>query len=318
MSSSEIESESFFIQPSEVNERIDKILYQKFSGKYSRTYFQYLLSEGLVLVNSEPVKKRAKLKLDDEVSVQFLALPEISLEPQNIPLDILYEDEYLIVINKPAKMVVHPAQGNWSNTLVNALLYHCKYLPSQEADVRPGIVHRLDKDTSGIIIAAKTLEVQKALSLQFFNRTVTKVYLAICMHKPAVEQIEAPIARDPYDRKKMAVVNTGKYALTKIQVVRYAHPYSLLKLNLVTGRTHQIRVHLNHIGCPIVGDTVYGIQSLNNKVSLSEQLLHAYSLTFNHPISQQKIHLKALPPLDFQQFYSSNFSEKLSDTPIDS
>ncbi len=188
-------SDILFISEDEAGERLDKILTNRFEERYSRTYFQYLINEHLVLLNGFPVKKRIKPAAGDEVEVQFAAMPKADLSPENIPLSILYEDDYIIAINKPSGMVVHPAHGNWSGTFVNALLFHCRQLKGLSETLRPGIVHRLDKETSGVLLAAKTLQVQQKLIELFAARQVYKEYLAICVGKPSEKEINAPIGR---------------------------------------------------------------------------------------------------------------------------
>lgn len=294
-------SDLLFISKEEAGERLDKILAQRFSEHYSRTYFQYLIEEQLVLLNGSPVKKRIKPIEGDEVEVQFAAMPEIDLKAEEIPLSILYEDEYLIAINKPAGMVVHPAQGNWSGTFVNALLFHCHNCqPFQEfpQNIRPGIVHRLDKDTSGVLIAAKTLVMQKKLIELFANRQVYKEYLAVCVGKPPEGEINAPIGRDPVHRKEMAVVLNGRPALSVVKVEEWNEKLSLVKVVILTGRTHQIRVHLKYKGTPVLGDVLYGSAGANKQHQVHRQLLHASLLRLNHPMTDQVMEFKAPLPED--------------------
>ncbi len=287
----------FIVESHEQDGRLDKVLKDRF-GDLSRTYFQWLISEGYVSVNGQIVKKSAKLSCGDEVEAQFVQTEELDLVAENIPLDILFEDEYMIVINKPAGLVVHPGPGNWKGTFVNALLYHVKTLELHD-DVRPGIVHRLDKDTSGILLAAKTAKMHAMLSDIFLKREIEKRYLAICAGKPLKQVIDAPIGRHKTNRKLMAVVETGgKNARTHIDVLASNDRYSLLDILLETGRTHQIRVHLEHIRCPIVGDEVYG----KPVDGVKRQLLHASSLKFTHPVTKENIFLKAPLPEDMHSF----------------
>lgn len=295
------ESTDFFIvSPEEANTRLDKLLSMHFSER-SRTYFQYLIQQGCVLVNGAPLKKRETPKGGDEIEVCFLLTPEISLEPQNIPLDILFEDEHLIAVNKPANMVVHPAPGHPKNTFVNALLFHCRNISSVDP-VRPGIVHRLDKDTSGILIAAKTAQAHSKLVELFSQRLVQKTYLSICVGIPKEGLIDAPIKRHPIHRKEMAVCfEQGKEAKSICKVLKKNQNLSLVEVHLLTGRTHQIRVHLKHIGTPVLGDPVYGSPSANKKFNVSRQLLHAHQLHFIHPITHSPIHLNAPIPQDLLQ-----------------
>lgn len=270
--------------------RLDTFLTEKFHS-FSRTYFQYLISEGAVLVNSQVVKKSCKLKPNDAVSVEFLQAAEIAVEPEEIPLDILYEDQHLLAVNKPAGLVVHPAPGNWNKTFVNALLFHCKV--EKDDTLRPGIVHRLDKDTSGVIIAAKTRICHQALVQLFAKREVEKSYIALCQGKPTIRTIDAPIARHETKRKLMTTTEHGRAAITHIEVLAFKNNISVLQIQLETGRTHQIRVHLKSIGHPLLGDPVYGTVQYNERLGISRQMLHAYSLSFIHPITKQPLCIKA-------------------------
>lgn len=297
MQSSGESTDIFTVSPEEANLRLDKLLSIHFP-ELSRTYFQYLIEQGCVLVNGKVLKKRQSPKVGDEVEVCFLLTPEISLEPQNIPLDILFEDEYLIAVNKPVGMVVHPAPGHPKDTFVNALLYHCSGLRSQEG-IRPGIVHRLDKDTSGVLLAAKTQQAHAQIVAQFMERNVRKDYLAICVGTPKEGLIDAPIKRHPVHRKEMAVCPEGKEAKSLCKILGKSEQLSLVEIQLLTGRTHQIRVHLKHIGCPVLGDAVYGSASANKRFQVERQLLHAYRLEFVHPMTKAPIQISAPVPQDF-------------------
>lgn len=292
-------TENIIVSDEMVKERLDRLLCQQFPT-YSRTYFQYLIEQGFVLVNGLPIKKKDKPKTGDEIEICFQLTPEISLEPENIPLEILYEDEHLLAINKPAGMVTHPAPGHYTQTFVHALLYHCKTLPRGDT-LRPGIVHRLDKDTSGVLLAAKTSEAHQKLVEMFCLRKLEKTYLAICVGTPGNGTIEAPIKRHPTKRKEMAVDPTGKAATTITNVLSFDGKLSLVEVMLITGRTHQIRVHLKHKGTPILGDPVYGSPSWNKNYDAGRQMLHAYRLSFCHPITGMKINLKAPIPADFKK-----------------
>jgi 23S rRNA pseudouridine1911/1915/1917 synthase len=237
------ESETLIVNDEETNLRLDKLLALRFPEQ-SRTYFQSLIDKGLVLLNGLPAKKRIKPQSGDEIEVEFTLSPELSLTPEAIPLDILYEDEWLLIINKPAGLVVHPAPGHWSGTFVNGLLYHCQQLGSIESQ-RPGIVHRLDKDTSGALIAAKSETVQQRLVTLFSSRQVHKEYLAICVGNPGTATIEAPIGRHPTERKQMTVLREGgRHAVTQCTTLSTDGKLSVVQVNLLTGRTHQIRVHM--------------------------------------------------------------------------
>jgi 23S rRNA pseudouridine1911/1915/1917 synthase len=295
-----MELETIIILPEEAGERLDKVLTARFSGLKSRSYFQFLIEQGLVLVNGSIVKKRTPLKVDDEIEIEFALTPEINLTPQNIPLDILYEDEDILVINKSAGMVVHPAAGNWDGTLVNALLYHCKQLSTGQ-DLRPGIVHRLDKDTSGVLVAAKHQQAQQNLVEQFANRQVKKEYLAICIGNPGKKTIDAPIGRHPSKRQMMAIVDEGKPAISHCEMIKYSQKLSLVKVILETGRTHQIRVHMKHVGTPVVGDDTYGNKQFNEKLGVKRQMLHAQYLAFKHPRTGNHVEFSAPIPSDIQK-----------------
>jgi 23S rRNA pseudouridine1911/1915/1917 synthase len=295
------ENDLFIVTEDEAGERLDKLLARRFGEVYSRTYFQHLIEQELVWVNGLPIKKRAKPIEGDEIEVQFAITPEIDLTPENIPLSILYEDDTLIIINKPVGMVVHPAPGNWSGTFVNALLYYCGQLSVTDESLRPGIVHRLDKETSGILMAAKTLEMQQKLSELFANRQVYKEYLAICLGKLDDGKIQAPIGRHPIHRKQMAIVPTGKPAISIFKTLGTNEKLSLVRVVIETGRTHQIRVHLKYQGAPILGDPLYGNSSSNRFYKVERQLLHASILRFIHPLTKQELTIEAPLPLDMER-----------------
>lgn len=272
------EFDTLFINEEEAGERLDKILAARLHQAGSRTYFQYLIEEGKVLLNGTAVKKRCKPKVGDEIEVEYILCPELDIKPENIPLNIVYEDEAILVVNKMPGMVVHPATGHWTGTFVNALLFHCgqEALQAQQ-NLRPGIVHRLDKDTSGLIIAAKTGIAQQKLIEMFAGRQVYKEYLAICIGNPKAGVIDAPIGRHPVNRKMMAVVEEGgRSAITRYQSLVYNDKLSVVKLVIDTGRTHQIRVHMKYHGTPVLGDLIYGIPSFNAKLGVDRQMLHAY------------------------------------------
>lgn len=297
------ESDLIIVEESEAGERLDKILARRFDGIQSRSYFQMLIEEEQILLNGSPAKKRLKPSVGDEIQIHFILTPEIGLTPEAIPLDILYEDDHILAINKPAGMVVHPAVGNWSGTFVNALLYYCQqkgsFLPESGA-LRPGIVHRLDKDTSGVLLAAKTASAQQGLVNLFSSRKVHKEYLAICIGNPGNLEMSAAIGRHPVHRRLMTVVETGgKSALTLCKTLAHNNFFSLVHLVLATGRTHQIRVHLKHQGTPILGDSTYGSTTSNTKFGVERQLLHAERVSFIHPITNQFLEIIAPQPLDF-------------------
>lgn len=283
----------------EAEQRIDKLLANHFET-YSRTYFQHLLEIGCVLLNGKPVKKRITPTEGDEIEVCFQAIPGPSLLPEKIPLDILYEDDHILAINKPTGMVVHPAPGHWSGTFVNALLAHCENIAPNADPIRPGIVHRLDKDTSGVLLAAKTLLAHQKLIEEFSGRKIDKTYLAVCVGKPENDVINEPIGRHPTKRKEMAVLKEGREAITTVKTMAHNDQISLVHLRPKTGRTHQIRVHLRHIGCPILGDPIYGSDKANVSHRPARLLLHAYQLGFNHPITKEPLTITAPIPEDFK------------------
>ncbi len=273
-----MEPDSIIATQEDAGQRIDTFLTNRFTEK-SRTYFQILIEKGLVLINGNRVKKRMQIAEGDEVEIQFLLTPEITVEAEDIPLDILYEDYHLLAINKPAGMVVHPAPGHYSKTLVNALLGYCQNKLPGKYTVRPGIVHRLDKDTSGVLLAAKTEKCQMKLLSFFYHKKIRKDYLAICIGKPPNGSITLPIGRHPKKRKEMAVVEGGRPAETHFQLLAYKNGLSLVLARPITGRTHQIRVHLKQLGTPILGDPIYGTP---NK---GRMMLHAHCTKFVHPIT---------------------------------
>jgi 23S rRNA pseudouridine1911/1915/1917 synthase len=297
------ESEILIITEAEAGQRLDKILALRFSDVFSRTYFQWLIEENYVILNGEPVKKRIRPVEGDQIEIQLVLTPEINLEPEDIPLNILYEDEDLIAVNKPAGMVVHPAAGNWSGTFVNALLYHCRHLPEGQM-LRPGIVHRLDKGTTGVLIAAKSSQAQQRLIELFAARGVYKEYLAVCVGNPGKGKVDAPIARHPVHRQKMCVREEGRKAVTHYRTVSYHSSLSVVELILETGRTHQIRVHMQSLGTPVLGDPLYGSASMNQKFTLDRQMLHASRIRLPHPIHGRELELIAPIPEDMHRIMS--------------
>lgn len=295
------ELEEIAISPDEVGHRLDKVLANRFETIKSRTYFQNLIDSGHITVNSSLVKKGYKVALNDEIAIHFVVEPEIGLNPENIPLRFIFEDEHLLIIDKPAGMVVHPAAGNWSGTFVNALLYHCQTLPRSDT-LRPGIVHRLDKDTSGLLIAAKTTLAHQRLVEMFSQRKIYKEYLVICLGNPGTIEVNAPIGRHPIHRKQMTVIETGKHSLSYFETIKSNSFSSQVKVILKTGRTHQIRVHLKHLRTPVLGDSVYGNSSVNLKYGIKRQLLHAHKLSFSHPITEEPLSFVAPIPEDMLKF----------------
>lgn len=288
--------ESLIISPEEKGERLDIVLKNRYPS-FSRTYMQFLIAEGAVLVNGEIVKKRTFLYEGDEIEICFILTPGINLTPQNIPLDILFEDDYLIAVNKPLGMVVHPATGHPQDTFVNALLYHCGEGAFAKEDIRPGIVHRLDKDTTGVLLAAKTPQAHRQLIELFSTRAIKKTYFAFCVGNPGHRTIDLPLGRHPIKRKEMAVVmEGGKSAVTLCKTLGQAENLSFVELGLITGRTHQIRVHLKHCNSPVLGDPVYGSSSANKHWNIFTQLLHAAHIEFIHPVTKNPISITAPLP----------------------
>lgn len=297
------ETENFIITSDFAGERLDKILKLQFPD-FSRAYFQFLIEGGHVLANGKRVKKREKPPLGTEVEVTFQITPEMELTPEPIPLEILFEDDYLIAINKPAGMVVHPAPGHRDGTFVNALLHHCSELKGfSEDDLRPGIIHRLDKETTGVLLAAKSRSAHQKMVDCFKNREIEKKYLAITIGNPGNVTIDRPIGRHPVKRKEMCIRREGgKEALSIVETVQHGEKYALVSIDLKSGRTHQARVHLRSVGTPILGDPVYGVSAHNDRLRIHRQLLHAASLSFVHPFTKEPLFLTAPEPTDFAIF----------------
>ena len=297
-------TEAIFVQDEEQGMRLDTLLALRFP-QFSRTYFQTLIQQGSVLVSGTPLKKREKPDSGDEIEICFTLPPEIHLEAQDIPLTILYEDAHIIAVNKPAGMVVHPAPGHPHSTFVNALLFHCKHLEQTDKDpLRPGIVHRLDKDTSGVLLAAKTTEAHRALVDLFSHRKIQKTYLAVAVGTPPEGRLSAPMKRHQIRRQEMTVDPTGKEAISDIRVLKKTQILSCVEIGLITGRTHQIRVHLKHLNTPVLGDTVYGSESANKKHNTPRQLLHAAKMQFTHPFTGKDITFEAPLPEEMIPFWT--------------
>ena len=280
--------------------RLDVYITDKYKD-LSRTMVQKLIEEGSIKVNGNIKKLSYKVQLNDEISICIPKAKETDLKPQEIPIEVVYEDDDIIVVNKPKGLVVHPANGNPDGTLVNAIMAMCKEsLSGIGGELRPGIVHRLDKDTSGLLIVAKNDKAHINMSEQIKNRQVTKKYIALV--RGVIQEddatIDMPIGRSTKDRKKMAVTKNGKQAVTHFKVLKRYPKYTLLEVKIDTGRTHQIRVHMAEIGHPVVGDMVYS--NGKNDFGIQGQMLHAKSLDFKHPITGKQMHLEAELPQYFK------------------
>ncbi len=307
--------------------RLDQYLYISGIG-LSRSLIQKLIKQKKVLVNNKPAKCSYHVKEGDEIYAVFELQTSAEIKPENIPLDIIYEDDDIIVVNKPKGIIVHPARGNFEHTMVNALLYYCGKLPSITDEIRPGVLHRLDKDTTGLIIFAKTDQALSNLGKAIARRQIQKKYDVLCWNFPGQNEgiIEAPIGRSSLVRTKMTVTPlSSKDATTKFLVLEKFPIASYLKVWLITGRTHQIRVHLNYIGCPVIGDKDYGgtkprvIKKSNYLPYFQEilklidrQALHASEIMFNHPCTNETLHFTAPLPEDMKRvidYLRKNFSE---------
>ncbi|ERK30345.1 RluA family pseudouridine synthase [Clostridium intestinale] len=295
----------FKITSEEVNKRIDKYLSEVIENK-SRSFIQGLIDNDNIKVNDKLIKSNYKLKLNDIIEVNLPEPLELEVKAEDIKLDIVYEDHDVIVVNKPQGMVVHPAPGNYTGTLVNALLYHCKDLSGINGVIRPGIVHRIDKDTSGILVVAKNDNSHNFLAAQLKDHSMKREYYALVEGrvKNDIGTINEKLGRDPKDRIKMAIVKEGREAITHYEVLENYDYTTLVKCNLETGRTHQIRVHMAHIGHPLVGDPVYGYKK--SKFKLIGQMLHAKTLGFVHPTTKDFLEFSTELPS-----YFKNIIEKL-------
>lgn len=282
--------------------RLDKALSDYLNG-VSRSYLQKLIKEGYVTVNDRPEKASFKLNVQDRVMVTLPDEEPVDILPEDIPLDILYEDPELLVVNKPKGMVVHPSAGHSSGTLVNALLYHCSgQLSGINGVQRPGIVHRIDKDTTGALVVCKTDLAHQSLAAQLKEHSITRRYRAVVHHNIREDEgtVDAPIGRHPVDRKKMAVnYRNGKRAVTHYRVLERFGDYTYIECRLETGRTHQIRVHMSHIGHPLLGDEIYGPAKCPFR--LQGQCLHAMVLGFLHPVTGEYLEFTAPLPEYFEQ-----------------
>ena len=291
--------DNLVVEKTDEGKRLDAYIAENI--KESRTMIQRLIEQQKVLVNLKKEKASYKVHEGDKISIEIPKAVETELKPQDIPVQVIYEDKDIIVVNKPKGMVVHPANGNPDGTLVNAILSMCKdSLSGIGGEIRPGIVHRLDKDTSGLLIIAKNDEAHINMSKQIQNREVTKRYIALVRGNVTEDEatIDMPIARSKKDRKKMSVDKDGKNAVTHFKVIERYRNYTLLDIKIDTGRTHQIRVHMAEIGHPVVGDMVYS--NGKNEFGVEGQMLHAKSLKFKHPITGEDMYLEAPIPEYFQ------------------
>lgn len=283
----------------DAGKRLDKLISEQLPD-LTRSAVQHLMQDGYVTIAGKQVKKNTKAAVGDIIEVELPEPKEVAIEPENIPLDIVYEDADIIVVNKPKGMVVHPAPGNWNGTLVNALMYHCgDSLSGINGEIRPGIVHRIDKDTSGLLVVAKNDRSHQSLAEQIKVHRAGRRYYAVVYGTPREQKgtVNAPIARHPVDRKKMAIVAGGREAITHYEVLEQYIGYSYLTFLLETGRTHQIRVHMAHIGHPIIGDPLYGPSK--DKWKLQGQCLHAGELSLTHPATGERMTFQAPLPAYF-------------------
>lgn len=290
----------YIVKEDEAGKRLDAYVSSK-NEEITRTSAQRLIEEKHILVNGKSQKVAYKISIGDEILIEEVEAKEIELKAQDIPIEIIYEDKDIVVVNKPKGMVVHPANGNPDGTLVNAIMAKCgETLSGIGGEIRPGIVHRLDKDTSGLLIIAKNDVAHVKLSEQLKNHEIKKTYIALVrgVVKENEATINMPIGRSTSDRKKMAVTKNGKNAVTHIKVLKRYEKYTLLQINIETGRTHQIRVHLSHIGYPIIGDYIYS--NGKNEFGVVGQCLHAQKLEFKHPITNKEMKIEAPLP---QYFY---------------
>jgi 23S rRNA pseudouridine1911/1915/1917 synthase len=297
----EHEPADWVVEPDDAGERIDKFLADSLDADVSRSQVQQWIKNGSVAVNELTVKANYKIAGGDRITLHIPDPVEVDIRPEAIPLDVVYEDSHLIVVNKPRGMVVHPAPGHYSGTLVNALLHHCKDLSGINGELRPGIVHRIDKDTSGLLMAAKNDRVHQGLAQQLNDHTVTRKYYAIVHGSIPHEHgtVDAPIGRDPHDRKLYTVTErNSKHAVTHFVVLERYPEYSYVQLKLETGRTHQIRVHMKFIGYPLVGDPAYG---RSKGLTMDGQALHAAMLGFIHPASGDYMEFAADLPEDMRR-----------------
>ncbi|MBU3155135.1 RluA family pseudouridine synthase [Clostridium estertheticum] len=295
-----MENYDFKVEENSVGMRLDVFIANEFEDK-SRSYIQGIIEKENATVNGKCRKSNFKLKLNDTIDLSIPDPIELNVKAEDIPLDVIYEDSDVIVINKPQDMVVHPAPGNYTGTLVNALLNHCTDLSGINGVLRPGIVHRIDKDTSGALVVAKNDNAHNSLAAQLKDHSMTRSYLALVegLIKDDEGMVDAPIGRHSKDRIKMAIVESGKKAVTHYKVIERFEGYTLVECNLETGRTHQIRVHMAKIGHPLVGDLIYGFKK--QKFNLKGQVLHAKRLGFIHPTTNKYMEFDSPIPTYFEK-----------------
>lgn len=291
--------------------RLDRVLSDHYPDLHSRTYLTGLIETGFVLLNGKQVKKRTLVREGELIEILFALRPELSLAAEKMDFNILYEDPYLLAINKPADLVVHPAPGHWSGTFVHGLLYHCQQLTLSKENIRPGIVHRLDKGTTGVLLAAKQPLAHERLIAAFANRQVKKQYLAICIGNPGSGELSTLLSRDPTCRTRIAVMPGetigARLAVTRYRTLMTHGGLSLVAMELLTGRTHQARVHMKHLHSPILGDPLYGHPAANQRYLLGRQMLHAHQLHLAHPITASPLHFIAPIPDDMQLLLEKSF-----------
>jgi len=283
--------------------RLDVYLAARLSGEFSRSRIQALIGQGNVLLNGARPKASTRVSPGDAIAIVVPPPREWDVGPEDIPLDVVYEDERILVINKPRGMVVHPAAGHWEGTMVNAILARCPGLKGIGGEIRPGIVHRLDKDTTGLLVVAKDEEALRDLQGQIEGRKVKRQYVALLRGRLPDDEgtVDAPVGRHPVNRKKMAVVPTGRPAVTDYRVLcRFGNEYTLVLAKLRTGRTHQIRVHFSHLGHPVVGDSIYSRGKGKGELGLEGQALHAARLGFDEPVTGEHVEFSAPLPDDFR------------------
>lgn len=286
----------------DVGQRIDKVL-AELNSEWSRTQMQDWIKEKLVKVNGKEVKSNYKVKMNDAIEVTEKEIVEADIVPENLNLDIYYEDDDVAIVYKPKGMVVHPSAGHYTGTLVNGLMYQMKNLSGINGEIRPGIVHRIDKDTSGLLMVAKNDVAHRSLVDQLVNKTVTRKYVALVHGNIPHDYgtVDAPIGRNKNDRQSMDVVDDGKEAVTHFNVLEHFNKYTLIECQLETGRTHQIRVHMKYIGYPLVGDPKYGPKKT---LDIGGQALHAGIIGFEHPVTHEYIEKSTALPEDFEQLLS--------------